>query len=144
MLHPCRTEEFMKPALDLAQAENKWVSLCCSFSSHAFWEMNILGLHLHSSHAFFSFIAFKIHILSAHTVLGNQTYDLSVASVVLYCLCYRNAVWNSVNSLLDTVENIFRLSITLPMEYSQAFSITNKCLKYKILMHKLWKFQHFT
>ncbi|XP_059395338.1 ubiquitin-like-conjugating enzyme ATG10 isoform X3 [Carassius carassius] len=23
MLHPCRTEEFMKPALDLAQAENK-------------------------------------------------------------------------------------------------------------------------
>ncbi|XDV54696.1 hypothetical protein PO909_022928, partial [Leuciscus waleckii] len=33
MLHPCRTEEFMKPALDLAQAENKRVNYIVTWLS---------------------------------------------------------------------------------------------------------------
>lgn len=98
--HKLKTSEFLSAAASVVMHSRKWI----------FW------VYIYIHHMLFSCIAFKIHILSAHTVLGNQTYDLNVASVVLYCLCYRNAVWNSVNSLLDTMENIFRLSITLPME----------------------------
>lgn len=37
-------------------------------------------------------IAFKVCISTVHAFSGYQTYDLHVASTILYCLSYRNTL----------------------------------------------------